>query len=187
MAVVEFSQWQVRNPQGLRKYVNEPEWRHFLAAASELDPSDRAFCNVLAYAGCRVSEALALTGQHVDTEECALTFRTLKRRMMTFRTVPVPAWLLEDLAKLPSTGERIWTMHRATAWRLISGVMGDAGISGPMACGRGLRHGFGIRAARHNVPIGLIQKWMGHASSRTTTIYMDAVGVEEREFAKRMW
>ena len=62
-----------------------------------------------------------------------------------------------------------------------------AEIDGPMACGRGLRHGFGIKAASSKIPPNLIQRWMGHASPDTTAHYLDAVGVEEREFAERMW
>jgi integrase/recombinase XerD len=56
-----------------------------------------------------------------------------------------------------------------------------------MACPKGLRHGFGIRAADRSVPTNLIQRWMGHASPTTTAIYLDAVGLEERQFASRMW
>ena len=44
----------------------------------------------------------------------------------------------------------------------------------PLACPKGLRHGFGIRAAGYNVPTNLIQRWMGHASPTTTAIYLDA-------------
>ena len=60
-------------------------------------------------------------------------------------------------------------------------------IAGPMASPKGLRHGFGIRAAGRNVPTNLIQRWMGHASPDTTAIYLDAIGAEERQFASRMW
>ena len=37
------------------------------------------------------------------------------------------------------------------------------------------------------VPQNLVQRWLGHASATTTAIYLDAVGIEEREFAERMW
>jgi integrase/recombinase XerD len=33
----------------------------------------------------------------------------------------------------------------------------------------------------------LVQRWLGHASLRTTAIYADVVGPEERAFAARMW
>jgi integrase/recombinase XerD len=55
-----------------------------------------------------------------------------------------------------------------------------------MACPKGLRRGFGMRAAGYSIPINLIQRWMGHASPVTTAIYLDAVGLEERNFASRM-
>jgi integrase len=141
-----------------------------------------------AYAGCRVSEALALTIHHVDAERLTLTIKTLKRRRTVFRTVPVPQAMVDMLHALPlDTGGRLWLMHRATAWRLVKATMHRAGIAGPMACPKGLRHGFGICAAGHNVPTNLIQRWMGHASATATAIYLDAVGVEERQFACRMW
>ncbi len=78
-------------------------------------------------------------------------------------------------------------MHRTTAWRHISLAMASAGIVGPMACCKGLRHAFGIRAAEQNIPQNLVKKWMGHARLETTAIYMDAIGLEERGFASRMW
>jgi integrase/recombinase XerD len=52
---------------------------------------------------------------------------------------------------------------------------------------KGLRHGFGVNAFEMNVPPHLVQRWLGHASLRTTAIYGDVVGAEERLFAERMW
>jgi len=65
--------------------------------------------------------------------------------------------------------------------------MSEAGISGAHASPKGLRHGFGIRAASETRNPRLVQKWLGHRYLETTTIYMDAVGDEERELATRMW
>ncbi len=66
-------------------------------------------------------------------------------------------------------------------------MMSDAGISGTKACSRGLRHSFAVNSVIHNVPLTLIQKWMGHASITTTAIYLNVLGAEERNFAKRTW
>lgn len=52
---------------------------------------------------------------------------------------------------------------------------------------KGLRHFFGVHCAFSNIPISLCQRWMGHADMRTTAIYYQIVGKEEREMAKRMW
>jgi integrase/recombinase XerD len=50
-----------------------------------------------------------------------------------------------------------------------------------------LRHGFGVHAFQSNVPPHLVQKWLGHASLKTTASYADVIGAEERAFANRMW
>ena len=52
---------------------------------------------------------------------------------------------------------------------------------------KGLRHGFGVNAFQSNVPPHLVQRWLGHASLKTTAIYGDVIGPEERAFAARMW
>jgi integrase len=180
--------WQIHDAAGRRKYLSSDERTRFLRAADSLSPRRRALCHVLAYAGCRISEALALTVHHVDAERLTVTIRTLKRRRLFYRAVPVPQVMIELLRRLPADADgRLWPMHRVTAWRVIKATMLRAGIAGPMACPKGLRHGFGIRAADRSVPTNLIQRWMGHASPTTTAIYLDAVGVEERQFASRMW
>lgn len=182
------AQWHIRDERGRRKYLTEQEREYFLTRADAARAEVRALCYVLAFTGCRVSEALALTLHQVDTGAGTLTFRTLKRRTLSFRTVPVPAALIEMLHGLPLLdGNRYWTMHRSTAWRHVKRLLSEAEVRGPMACCRGLRHGFGIRAAGRSVPPPLIQRWMGHAYATTTSIYLDAVGVEERQFAERMW
>jgi len=65
--------------------------------------------------------------------------------------------------------------------------MAAAGITGTPAMPKGLRHGFGVNAFQSNVPPHLVQRWLGHASLRTTAIYGDVIGPEERAFAARMW
>jgi len=183
-----WASWQIHDERGQRKYLSDAERARFLRSADRLALHSRAFCYVLAYTGCRLSEGLALTNAHVDGERMTLTFKTLKRRRTIFRAVPVPETLIAMLNKLPvDSAGRYWSAHRATAWRIVKATMERAGIDGPMACPKGLRHGFGIRAAGSNVPINLIQRWMGHSSIGMTTAYLHAVGVEERQFANRMW
>jgi integrase/recombinase XerD len=65
--------------------------------------------------------------------------------------------------------------------------MSAAGISGARAMPKGLRHAFGVNAFQSNVPPHLVQRWLGHASLRTTSIYGDVIGPDERAFATRMW
>jgi len=188
MPLPHAADWQVHDTAGRRKYLNTDERQRFLSAADQFAAPTRALCYVLAFTGCRISEALALDRTHIDVERMTLRFRTLKRRRLVFRDVPVPSAVTALLLALPrSESGQVWTLHRATAWKHVQAVMERAGIEGPMACCRGLRHAYGMTAAASSVPPGLIQRWLGHADLSTTLIYVDAVGVEERQFAQRMW
>jgi integrase/recombinase XerD len=73
--------------------------------ADALSLRNRALCHLLAYAGCRISEALAVTLHHVDAERFTVTLRTLKRRKLVFRTVPVPQSLIEMLRGMPTSAD----------------------------------------------------------------------------------
>jgi integrase/recombinase XerD len=175
---------------GQRKYLCKDERTRFQRAANRADRPTRLLALLLLYTGCRISEALATTPRHLDGGTQSVIFRTLKRRQTIYRAVPVPTWLLRELATFSSQRELdapLWSWCRQTAWRHIATLMDRAAISGPMACPRGLRHGFGIRATARAVPPNLVQRWMGHASPDTTAIYLEAVGQEERQFAGKMW
>jgi len=176
--------------RGQRKYLCDSERRAFLAAANKADAPTRIFCHLLAYTGCRISEGLAVTPRHLDVDGPRVIFRTLKRRKLIYRAVPIPTALFADLLTLAGNHEadaHLWNWCRQTAWRRVRAIMSAASISGPQATPRGLRHGFCMNAAMHNVPPNLIQRWAGHASPDTTAIYFDASGTEERAFAERMW
>ena len=177
---------------GHRKYLTLSEWQAFMRAAADAPPEIGTFCGVLAYSGCRISEALALTADRVDTGDGVLVLESLKKRKRgIYRAVPVPPSLLRSLAevhRLPRTErERLWPISRATAWRRVCEVMDAAAITGMHATPKGLRHGFGIRAVSAGVPLNMTQKWLGHAQLSTTAIYADAMGSEERLMAERMW
>ena len=65
--------------------------------------------------------------------------------------------------------------------------MADAGIAGPQACPRGLRHSYGVAAVRTGVPLTTIAAVLGHAGVSTTAIHTTAIGAEARELVSRMW
>lgn len=185
--------------RGQRKYLTPAERQAFLLAAEAASGEVWTFCSALAYTGCRISEALALTADRVDIDDGVLVIESLKkRRKGVFRAVPVPPGFLDTLdlvhavraaRKRPDRGSQahLWDWSRATAWRRVCEVMETAGIAGLHATPKGLRHGFGIKAVTSSVPLNLAQKWLGHARIDTTSIYTDAVGPEERQIAERMW
>jgi hypothetical protein len=81
----------------------------------------------------------------------------------------------------------LWPWSRTMAWRRIKEVMVAADIHGACAMPKGLRHAFGVNAFQAKVPPHLVQRLLGHASVRTTAIYGDVMGPEERSIAARMW
>jgi integrase len=180
-----------------RKYLNTAERRRFLGALDRRPPAIRLFCLTLMWTGCRISEALALAPRCFDLEAGTVEIETLKRRKLgVVRQVPLPPDLLGGLCAWSGLAamqrdpyqayRRLWCWSRSTAWRHVKNIMGEAQISGNSAMPKGLRHTFGV-AAFHSVPPHLVQRWLGHASLRTTAIYGDVSGPEERSFAERLW
>jgi integrase len=184
---------------GQRKYLTPTERRDFIHASESALRHVRTFCGTLVHTGCRISEALALTADRVDIEDGVLVFESLKkRRRGVYRAIPVPPAFLDTLdlvhdlrtVRRGQDGGRsinLWPWSRPTAWRRVCAVMETAGIAGLHATPKGLRHGFGIKAVASNVPLNMVQKWLGHAQLATTAIYADAIGPEEKQIAERMW
>lgn len=182
---------------GARKYLNVAERQRFAEAAETLPPEPRLFCLLLMWSGCRISEGLAITPLAVDREAGTVAFITLKRRKVSVvRQVPIPAVLINALTDTFRLAERerdpylrstrLWRWSRSSAWRWVKEVMKRAAISGSAAMPKGLRHTFGV-AAFQAVPPHIVQRWLGHASLRTTGIYGDVSGREEHLFAERIW
>ena len=184
--------------------LKQPEHERFLAfveAANNARREVRTFCLVLAYTGCRISEALALTPRSFDFSGRAIVFETLKkRRAGVYRAVPMPQDILDTIDMvhaLQEGGKRkrkgraeipLWPWSRTTAFRRVKEVMDAAGISdGPHKCPKGLRHGYGVHAISSGVPLNTLSELMGHASLEVTAIYANAMGEQKRAIVARMW
>jgi integrase/recombinase XerD len=179
--------------QGHRLYLTSSERDAFRQAAEKAPREVRTYCHTLLYTGCRPSEALALAADRVDFQAQAITFESRKkRRPGIYRAVPVPTALLDALDLVHGirdrkTRDRIWTWSLKTAYTRVIEVIEPAGIAGPQASPKGLRHGFGVACIEKSIPLNLVQRWLGHAQLATTAIYADAVGEEERGIAARLW
>jgi integrase/recombinase XerD len=60
----------------------------------------------------------------------------------------------------------------------------NAGLEGVPASPKGL---LGVAAVIADIPLNLVQKWLGHAQLSATAVYANAVGAEEKDIARRMW
>jgi integrase/recombinase XerD len=130
---------QLYTADGGRKYLTTGERDAFLRQAELADRSVRTLCMTLAYAGCRLSEALALTADRVDLAAGVLVFEGLKkRRTGIFCSVPVPPALLDmvhgvrEIQTRSGMGKslRLWPWSRMTGWRAVHAVMQAARLNG---------------------------------------------------------
>jgi integrase len=120
---------------GVRKYLTAGERDAFLRAAEQADRQVRTLCMTLAYAGCRLSEALALTADRADLAAGVLVIESLKkRRSGIYRVVPVPPALLDALDLVHGIRElqshrgkgrrvKLWPWSRMTGWRAVHAVI----------------------------------------------------------------
>lgn len=177
-------------PAGRRKYITRAEGLRFLDAAAEGGLADATFAGLLASTGCRISEGLALTRFQLDPADGQVSFLTLKQRRTCWRSVPVSpalmAMLLEQ-SEAAGASEPLWSWCRQTAWRRMTAHMRAAGIEGPQACPRGLRHGFGVACVLARIDPRVTQRLMGHTKTETTALYLEVLGPEARELLARLW
>ena len=199
-------------PDGDRLYLTAEERRRFLDASALESPSERMFCHVLHYSGCRPSEVLAISPRRVMINDSAIVIviviHSLKKhktdqqgrlKQAQYRSVPVPPSLIEHLDLVFGLRSQLrrdlcidsplWPMSRPTAYRLVKRVMDRAGIVGPQATGKGLRHGFGVALVTANppVPLHVISQLMGHGDSKTTEIYLQVLSEERHSLVMNAW
>ena len=167
------------------------------AVRRHVRPEVETFALTLAHTGCRISEALAIRARDIDLEAADVRISTLKSRREHWRAVPVPEDLVRELdlvhrlrrmqSSTKGADRPLWTFARPTASRHIAALMRDAGIRGPQACPKGLRHAYGVAAVSAGVPLPTLAAMLGHADIKTTAIYTTAIGAEARELVARMW
>lgn len=127
---------------------------------------------VMLYTGLRVGDAITLRGEDLD-----LNAKMIKRRMQkTKKTVefPIHPSLLKCLPTTPSgylfpllagdgTARRI-----ASSANTIRAAFVKCGLSSSPHC---LRATFATLAVENDVPLYLVQSWLGHGSPMVTRIY----------------
>jgi len=179
---------------GNRKYLNTTERAKFFKACQQVSIEESLYPLMVYYTGARPSEVLNIQIRHLDFEEKVVTIKSLKKRgKVQYRQIPLPKKYLDNLKLWLSDQNKnkdndVWDFSYRTGYRRIKKIMALAEIGqGPKACPKGLRHGFAIACILHDIPLSLVQKWMGHASINTTAIYLNVIGKEERGFAKRLW
>ncbi len=155
-----------------------------LLAAAELE-RDRVAILLAAEAGLRCGEIRGL--QWTDIKDGQLTVRRaldkatgeiVPPKHNKTRTIPLSPRLVTTLAKLPRVG--LWVVAQADGGAVsydrlsesFSAIYVCAGVPRPPKPIHCLRHSFGTMMARR-VPLGVLQKLLGHADVQTTMRYVD--------------
>ncbi len=180
-----------------RKYLNLEERVEFRKEAVKANAKVKMFSLLLYYTGIRISEGLNILVSQIDFDDSCIVIRSLKKRKIDYRRIPMPIYFLKELdevfrlkerqADQQERRKRIWRWTRNTAYLKIKKIMRSANIVGLRASPKGLRHSFAIACLLNDIPLKYIQKWMGHNSLEMTALYANVLGKEERLIASKAW
>jgi len=188
----QYSPISLYDRQGKRKYLNTSERKLlYKAIIKQSDEHKILFLLLIFWTGVRISEALSISEDSIDYEDQALIVRSLKKRnKVVFRRIPLPSNLIVRLKRFNKHHIqliKLFPWSRRTASRYVKEAMNQCQITGSKACAKGMRHSFAVHCVTQNIPISLLSTWLGHSHLSTTTIYLNIIGTEERELAKRIW
>ena len=167
---------RIRRPKTLPVVLGRAEVRHLISHIRR--PAAR-MCAILMYScGLRVSEAVALRAEHIDSKRMVVCVRNGKGAKD--RYVPLPKRTLELL-------RAYWLKHRPGTWLLpshsgrtpispnavreaIKGAVRDCGLPKTISC-HTLRHSYATHLLEDGLELRAIQGFLGHQSIRTTARY----------------
>ncbi|WP_091757238.1 site-specific tyrosine recombinase XerD [Pedococcus cremeus] len=177
-----------RPPARLPKAISIEAVERLLAAASVGDTPaslrDRALLEVLYGAGARISEAVGLDVDDVDTAEGVVRLfgKGGKERVVplgSYAAEALSAYLVRARPVLAAKGkgtpaiflnQRGGRLSRQSAWTTLRAAADRAGLSGHLSP-HTLRHSFATHLLDGGADVRVVQELLGHASVTTTQIY----------------
>ncbi len=146
----------------------------------------------------RVGEINRLTWDDVDFDRRTVTLYTRKKRggHLTPRRVPMTRRLhaILDRRHAQRDQDKPWvfwhTYRQRSTGKTVSGPYRDRKSIMRALCGKAevkyfcfhaLRHAGASIMDSHNVPMGAIQRILGHENRKTTEVYLHSIGQTERE------
>lgn len=154
------------------------------------EPDDiRLLVTVLYVTGCRVSEALSLRPDCIDTDEGLIVFHTLKQRgAQRIRAVPVPQPFAHELADLtPYPTHRLWPFSRWTARRRVKAILLQIGVAPALANTKIFRHSYNDRGKQAGTPDHVRRALLGHRTQSANDEYGLLLGDELLTHARHCW
>jgi integrase/recombinase XerD len=177
-----------RPPARLPKAIGIEEVERLLAAASVGDTPaalrDRALLEVLYGAGARISEAIGLDVDDIDTHEGVVRLfgKGSKERLVplgSYAAQALSAYLVRGRPVLAAKGKgtpAVFLNHRGSrlsrqsAWSVMRATAERANLTGHLSP-HTLRHSFATHLLDGGADVRVVQELLGHASVTTTQIY----------------
>lgn len=141
--------------------------------------------------GARISEALTVTPRDIDLGTNTISIITLKKKSARVprRTINIHPdlrdtymqYLLESRID-PLSTERLFPMTRQAVDKFFRSIC-EPDIK---FHAHKFRHTFAVQAVRAGVPLNVLQKWLGHSSIFTTSIYTQITGVDTAGYMERI-
>lgn len=160
----------VANKEQGMKYLNQDQVNKLLEVYEE--PEKRLLIRFLYYTGCRVSEALALTPRHVDSERRVVSLPALKTKEKRDKLVVLDLETLRILelfirARKVGKDKPIFDMDRWRAWKIVKDAGEAIGVKDLHP--HTLRHTFAVHWASGGGDLLKLQRQLGHKRLSTTT------------------
>jgi site-specific recombinase XerD len=167
---------RIRRPKTLPVVLSRGEVRQLLSHIRR--PAARISAILMYSCGLRVSEAVGLHAEHIDSQRMVVCVRNSKGAKD--RYVPLPKRTLELL-------RAYWLEHRPGTWlfpsntgrgpippnsvrKAIKGAGHDCGLAKNVSC-HTLRHSYATHLLEDGLELRVIQGFLGHQSIKTTARY----------------
>ena len=172
-------------------YLSVPEVNAMLETCKD-NRRNHAFLNILWQTGARVSEALKVTRNDIDSYGLTIKILTEKQRNKrskpVFRIIPISSELSNELASYIlhyNITNRLFNFSRQRAFQIIKQVAKQAGITKPVHP-HTLRHSFAVNCISQGVPLPVVKDLLGHSSVLTTMVYLKIVQQDARQFLQQV-
>jgi len=149
------------------------------------EPRDLALVAVLAFTGCRLSEALSLTKGDLDLKNRTVRIRQLKKGREFHRVVPVPSdlfWQVIHRYVGRAPGDKLFDITARQARNIVYAF--STKYLRRRIRPHALRHAYATFILKHTRDLETVRRLLGHAGYDVIKAYLDYTqeDLEERLF-----
>ena len=147
--------------------------------------------------GGRIDEILMIRPSDVNLATNSIRLKTLKQgkdrngiQREKYRVIPLHVDLrdaymqyLLDMNISTKSGDPLFPMSRQVVDLYFKKMQDKLGFK---IHAHKFRHTFAVKAIMDNVPLNVLQQWLGHSSIFTTSIYTQITGMDTSQFMERV-